>query len=212
MSPEYGATCTMFPIDQVTLDYLRFTGRDEEHLALVEAYAKAQGLWHDPGAPEPVYSEHLSLDLADVEPSLAGPARPQDRVALAAARDSFRLAIDRTPATAPTEPAAAPHHQMQDGDVVIAAITSCTNTSNPQVMVGAGLLAKKAVERGLRVQAVGQDVARARLARRHRLPPARRPHGAARAARLLPRRLRLHDLHRQLGTVAHRGERGGQGG
>ena len=150
MSPEYGATCTMFPIDQVTLDYLRFTGRDEEHLALVEAYAKAQGLWHDPGAPEPVYSEHLSLDLGDVEPSLAGPARPQDRVALAAARDSFRLAIDRPPATAPTEPAAAPHHQMQDGDVVIAAITSCTNTSNPQVMVGAGLLAQKAVERGLR--------------------------------------------------------------
>jgi aconitate hydratase len=150
MSPEYGATCTMFPIDQVTLDYLRFTGRDEEHLALVEAYAKAQGLWHDPGAPEPVYSEHLSLDLAEVEPSLAGPSRPQDRVPLAGARDSFRLAIDRTPASAPTEPAAAPHHQVQDGDVVIAAITSCTNTSNPQVMVGAGLLAQKAVERGLR--------------------------------------------------------------
>ena len=150
MSPEYGATCTMFPIDQVTLDYLRFTGRDEEHLALVEAYAKAQGLWHDPGAPEPVYSEHLSLDLGDVEPSLAGPSRPQDRVPLAGARDSFRLAIDRTPASAPTEPAAAPHHRMQDGDVVIAAITSCTNTSNPQVMVGAGLLARNAVERGLR--------------------------------------------------------------
>ena len=84
MSPEYGATCTMFPIDQVTLDYLRFTGRDEEHLALVEAYAKAQGLWHDPGAPEPVYSEHVSLDLGDVEPSLAGPSRPQDRVAAGA--------------------------------------------------------------------------------------------------------------------------------
>ena len=83
MSPEYGATCTMFPIDQVTLDYLRFTGRDEEHLALVEAYAKEQGLWHDPGAPEPVYSEYVSLDLGDVEPSLAGPSRPQDRVALA---------------------------------------------------------------------------------------------------------------------------------
>ena len=212
MSPEYGATCTMFPIDQVTLDYLRFTGRDEEHLALVEAYAKAQGLWHDPGAPEPVYSEHLSLDLGDVEPSLAGPARPQDRVALAAARDSFRLAIDRPPATAPTEPAAAPHHQMQDGDVVIAAITSCTNTSNPQVMVGAGLLAKKARRARAAVQAVGQDVARPRLACRHRLPRARRPHGAAGAARLLPRRLRLHHLHRQLGSVARRGERGGQGG
>ncbi len=150
MSPEYGATCTMFPIDQVTLDYMRFTGRDEEHLELVEAYAKAQGLWHDPTANEPVYSEHLSLDLADVEPSLAGPARPQDRVALANARDSFRVALAHPPTAAPTEPAAAPHHQMQDGDVVIAAITSCTNTSNPQVMVGAGLLAKNAVERGLR--------------------------------------------------------------
>jgi aconitate hydratase len=150
MSPEYGATCTMFPIDQVTLDYLRFTGRDEEHLALVEAYAKAQGLWHDPDAPEPVYSEYATLDLGDVEPSLAGPARPQDRVSLAAAGDAFRVALDRARRTAPTEPAAAPHHQMADGDVVIAAITSCTNTSNPQVMVGAGLLARKAVAFGLR--------------------------------------------------------------
>jgi aconitate hydratase len=150
MSPEYGATCAMFPIDQVTLDYLRFTGRDEPHLALVEAYAKAQGLWHDPSAPEPVYSEHVSLDLGDVVPSLAGPKRPQDRVPLSTARDSYRAALDRSPVTADGEPAAAPHHQMADGDVVIAAITSCTNTSNPQVMVGAGLLAKKAVALGLR--------------------------------------------------------------
>jgi aconitate hydratase len=149
MSPEYGATCTMFPIDQVTIDYLRFTGRDEQHLALVEAYAKAQGLWHDPEAPEPVYSELLSLDLAEVEPSLAGPKRPQDRVPLATAKESFRVALERTPLTAAGEPAAAPHHQMTDGDVVIAAITSCTNTSNPQVMVSAGLLAKKAVALGL---------------------------------------------------------------
>ena len=150
MSPEYGATCTMFPIDRVTIDYLRFTGRDEPHLALVEAYAKAQGLWHDAAAPEPVYSEHVSLDLRDVEPSLAGPKRPQDRVPLSTARDSFRAALDRTPVTADGEPAAAPHHQMAEGDVVIAAITSCTNTSNPQVLVGAGLLAKKAVALGLR--------------------------------------------------------------
>jgi aconitate hydratase len=149
MSPEYGATCTMFPIDQVTIDYLRFTGRDEPHLALVEAYAKAQGLWHDPEAPEPVYSEQLSLDLADVEPSLAGPKRPQDRVPLSTAKDAFRVALERTPLTAADEPAAAPHHQMTDGDVVIAAITSCTNTSNPQVMVSAGLVAKKAVALGL---------------------------------------------------------------
>ncbi len=152
MSPEYGATCTMFPIDQVTIDYMRFTGRDEPHLALVEAYAKAQGLWHNPDAPEPVYSEHLSLDLGDVEPSLAGPKRPQDRVPLASAKESFRVALERTPLSAEGEPAAAPHHQMTDGDVVIAAITSCTNTSNPQVMVGAGLLAKKAVALGLRAK------------------------------------------------------------
>ena len=150
MSPEYGATCTMFPIDRVTIDYMRFTGRDQQHLALVEAYAKAQGLWHDPSAPEPLYSEHVGLDLGDVEPSLAGPSRPQDRVALSVAGDAFRVALDRAPRTVHTKPAAAPHHEMTDGDVVIAAITSCTNTSNPQVLVGAGLLAKKAVERGLR--------------------------------------------------------------
>ena len=117
---------------------------------MVEAYARAQGLWHDPDAPEPVYSEHVSLDLGTVEPSLAGPARPQDRVALSVAGDAYRVALDRAPRTAATAPAAAPHHQMSDGDVVIAAITSCTNTSNPQVMVAAGLVAKKAVERGLR--------------------------------------------------------------
>ncbi len=152
MSPEYGATCTMFPIDQVTLDYLRFTGREASHLDLVEAYAKAQGLWHDPSAPEPVYSELVTLDLGDVVPSLAGPARPQDRVPLTTAQESFRVALDRGVQRAETAPAAAPHHQMQDGDVVIAAITSCTNTSNPQVMVAAGLLARAAVARGLRAK------------------------------------------------------------
>jgi aconitate hydratase len=150
MSPEYGATCTMFPIDQVTIDYLRFTGRDEEHLALVEAYAKAQGLWHTADGVEPVYSEYATLDLADVEPSLAGPSRPQDRVSLAGAGDAYRVALDRTPRTTTEAPAAAPHHHLSDGDVVVAAITSCTNTSNPQVMVAAGLLARNAVARGLR--------------------------------------------------------------
>jgi aconitate hydratase len=152
MSPEYGATCTMFPIDQVTLDYLRFTGREESHLELVEAYAKAQGLWHDPTAPEPVYSEVATLDLGHVVPSLAGPSRPQDRVPLTTAKESFRVALDHGVQSAATAPAAAPHHQMQDGDVVIAAITSCTNTSNPQVMVAAGLLARAAVARGLRAK------------------------------------------------------------
>jgi aconitate hydratase len=150
MSPEYGATCTMFPIDQVTIDYMRFTGRDEDHLALVEAYAKAQGLWHTADGVEPVYSEYATLDLADVEPSLAGPSRPQDRVSLSTAGDAFKAALDRAPHAA-TEPAkAAPHHLLADGDVVVAAITSCTNTSNPQVMVAAGLLAQRAVARGLR--------------------------------------------------------------
>jgi aconitate hydratase len=150
MSPEYGATCTMFPIDQVTIDYMRFTGREEEHLALVEAYAKAQGLWHTADGEEPVYSEYAELDLADVEPSLAGPSRPQDRVPLATAGDSFRVALARSPRSADAAPAAAPHHHLTDGDVVVAAITSCTNTSNPQVMVAAGLVAQRAVERGLR--------------------------------------------------------------
>ena len=150
MSPEYGATCTMFPIDQVTIDYMRFTGRDEEHLALVEAYAKAQGLWHTTDGEEPVYSEYCALDLATVEPSLAGPSRPQDRVSLTAAGDAYRVALGRPPRTADEAPAAAPHHHLGDGDVVVAAITSCTNTSNPQVMVAAGLLAQRATARGLR--------------------------------------------------------------
>ncbi|MDA8313479.1 MAG: aconitate hydratase AcnA [Actinomycetota bacterium] len=162
MSPEYGATCTVFPVDQATLDYLRFTGRQEGHLAVVEAYAKEQGLWHDPAAPHPSYSENVDLDLSTVVPSLAGPARPQDHVALAGAGKAFRAALGRTPRHAPVSPApgagaaatgvaatgVAPR-PLTDGDVVIAAITSCTNTSNPQVLVAAGLVAKNAVERGL---------------------------------------------------------------
>ncbi len=147
MSPEYGATCTIFPIDGATVDYLRFTGRDEDHLALVEAYAKAQGLWHVPGGDEPVYSETVELDLSTVVPSLAGPARPQDRVPLAGSKTAFRAALGREPVRA--GPPAGGAHELRDGDVVIAAITSCTNTSNPQVMVAAGLLARRAVERGL---------------------------------------------------------------
>jgi len=155
MSPEYGATCTVFPIDRATIDYMRFTGRAARHLAVVEAYARTQGLWHDPGAGEPVYSETLELDLGSVVPSLAGPTRPQDRVNLAGAPDSYRRAIDREPRTAPVDPArpaGGEEHALHDGDVVIAAITSCTNTSNPQVMVGAGLLAQRAVARGLRAK------------------------------------------------------------
>ncbi len=150
MSPEYGATCAIFPVDDVTLDYLRFTGRDEDHVALVEAYAKAQGLFHDPDAEEPVYSELIELDLSTVEPSIAGPSRPQDRVSLRTAKASFRQALGRDARSAPATLADGTEVGVEDGAVVVAAITSCTNTSNPQVMVAAGLLAKKAVERGLR--------------------------------------------------------------
>ena len=209
MSPEYGATCTMFPIDQVTIDYMRFTGRDEDHLALVEAYAKEQGLWHTADGIEPVYSEYATLDLADVEPSLAGPSRPQDRVALAGAGDAFRVALDRTPRTSTEPPQAAPHHLLADGDVVVAAITSCTNTSNPQVMVGAGLLAQNAVARGLRAKpwvktslAPGSRVVMDYLERAQL-------GDAARAAGVLPGRLRLHHLHRQFGPAPRRGQRSG---
>jgi aconitate hydratase len=146
MSPEYGATCTIFPIDQVTLDYLAFTGRPAAQLALVEAYAKAQGVWHHEHAPEPVYSEYVELDLATVEPSLAGPKRPQDRVSLSGARGAFRDALGREPIEVRGTDAA---DHLRDGAVVVAAITSCTNTSNPSVLIAAGLVAKKALERGL---------------------------------------------------------------
>jgi aconitate hydratase len=189
MSPEYGATCGFFPVDEQTLDYLRLTARSADRIALVEAYCKENLLWHDPDE-EPTYSEIVELDLGDVEPSLAGPRRPQDRVPLRDAKASFLSQLESFgveyegqdesvaetfPASDPTveqapgaeEPRAAPSpiavaepqrhrvpvrgadYDIEHGSVVIAAITSCTNTSNPQVMVGAGLLAKKAVERGL---------------------------------------------------------------
>ncbi len=146
MSPEYGATCTLFPIDQVTLDYLAFTGRPAAQVELVEAYAKAQGVWHHEHAPEPIYSEYVELDLSTVEPSLAGPKRPQDRVSLSGARGAFRDALGREPLEVHGIEAA---EDLKDGAVVVAAITSCTNTSNPSVLVAAGLVAKEAVSRGL---------------------------------------------------------------
>jgi aconitate hydratase len=165
MSPEYGSTCAVFPIDDETLRYMRLTGRSEAHVRVVEAYAKSQGLWLDPSV-EPVYSERVELDLSTVEPCLAGPARPQDRVPLRRARAAFGESLAKVVANRPTgtgeqapgaevtgpgtAAAGAPTgRQLSDGDVVIAAITSCTNTSNPEVMVAAGLLAKHAVERGL---------------------------------------------------------------
>jgi aconitate hydratase len=155
MSPEYGATCGIFPVDKETLTYLRLTGRTEEQIALVEAYCREQGLLHDEKTPEAQYSELLALDLGTVESSLAGPKRPQDRVPLPKARESFEQALPSLirPGKSGAKPAATGNGHLHHGSVVIAAITSCTNTSNPSVMVAAGLLAKKAVERGLQVPA-----------------------------------------------------------
>jgi aconitate hydratase len=181
MSPEYGSTCSIFPVDSATLDYLRFTGRSPERIALVETYMKEQGLFHTPESPEPFFNDTLELDLATVEPSISGPRRPQDRVALAQAKHSFHAAL---PSLLPPAPpgagkssatrdgvdgrrvgtwgegdpgdagsSAQPHvdaTDLQHGSVVIAAITSCTNTSNPSVMIGAGLLARNAVMKGLK--------------------------------------------------------------
>jgi aconitate hydratase len=202
MSPEFGSTCAMFPIDKETLRYLEFSGRSKERIEIVEAYAREQGLWHDEDSEEPTYSETLELDLGEVVPSLAGPKRPQDRVSLTESKASFRMALDgfipeadacdepleetfpASDPTAPQEPKTPHEHHSEDagagtggvqvadrvsvqaqvtletgeeveldhGHVVIAAITSCTNTSNPSVMLGAGLLAKNAVERGLQVK------------------------------------------------------------
>ena len=157
MCPEYGATVAIFPIDGLTLDYLRLTNRDASRVALVEAYARAQGMWREDGAPDLIYSETIEIDLNVVEPSLAGPKRPQDRVSLSGAKTAFASALPgmqaqvkpQAQATAVAEP---PVPGLDHGSVVIAAITSCTNTSNPAVLVAAGLLAKKAVEKGLTSQ------------------------------------------------------------
>ena len=178
MSPEYGATIAICPIDEMTLDYLRLTGRDDAHVNIVEAYAKEQGLFRTPSSVDPSYTLSIELDLSTVEPSLAGPKRPQDRVSLRQAKYKFQQAVDvmlaeRKPKAAPAEkpgedsaPAALPAstsvavadavvpgmEDLSHGSVVVAAITSCTNTSNPSVMIGAGLLARNAVQRGLKVK------------------------------------------------------------
>jgi aconitate hydratase len=151
MSPEYGSTITVFPIDEVTLRYLRLSGRSEEQVALVEAYAKEQGMWHDPGR-DPAFSEALELDLSAVVPSLAGPSRPQDRVPLDRAKAMLADTLAASGASATPTPvrlASGEEATLDHGSVTIAAITSCTNTSNPSVMLAAGLVAKKAVEKGL---------------------------------------------------------------
>ncbi|MGI9168799.1 MAG: aconitate hydratase AcnA, partial [Caulobacteraceae bacterium] len=157
MAPEYGATCGFFPITRATIDYLAATGRAPERVALVEAYAREQGLWVEPGVPDPVFSDTLELDLSTVLPSLAGPKRPQDKVLLSDAAGAFREALSgefgknaeggRVRVAVEGE-----GHDVGDGDVVIAAITSCTNTSNPSVLIAAGLVAKNAVAAGLEVK------------------------------------------------------------
>ena len=179
MAPEYGATCCIFPIDAEALNYLRLSGRDEGHIRLVEAYAKEQGLWHAPDSPHPEYSSALELNMADVRPSLAGPKRPQDRVLLQDMPASYKsamqalgngmtdkakarfmneggsTAVGTAASQAESSPPACPderHCDLGDGSVVIAAITSCTNTSNPAVMIGAGLVARNAAARGLKPQ------------------------------------------------------------
>jgi aconitate hydratase len=151
MAPEYGATCGFFGIDDKTIDYMRLTGRSEENIALVEAYAKAQGLWIVDGAADPVFTDTLELDLATVVPSLAGPKRPQDRVSLPEVDDVFNADMANTYKKAQTRvPVEGKDFDIGDGDVTIAAITSCTNTSNPGVLVAAGLVAKKADALGLK--------------------------------------------------------------
>jgi aconitate hydratase len=155
MAPEYGATCGFFPIDAETIRYLKATGRPAARVALVEAYAKKQGMWRTAKSPDPVFSDTLELDVGTVEPSLAGPKRPQDRVPLSKAAAEFRAALTDGFAVADGDkrvPVAGAEHGLGHGDVVIAAITSCTNTSNPSVMLGAGLLARNAANRGLKVK------------------------------------------------------------
>jgi aconitate hydratase len=153
MSPEFGSTAAIFPVDAVTIDYLRLTGRSEEQLALVEAYSKAQGLWFDPAA-EPNFSEYLELDLSTVVPSISGPKRPQDRIVLSEAKGKFEQDVKNYGAGKPAQVSVAggDSFELKSGDVAIAAITSCTNTSNPSVMLAAGLLARNAVEKGLKTK------------------------------------------------------------
>jgi aconitate hydratase len=157
MCPEYGATIAIFPIDAMTLDYLRLSGRDPSRIELVEAYAKAQGIFREPGSPDSEYTETIEVDLGTIESSLAGPKRPQDRVSLKTAKQGFAQALPGMMVAKPssgggTAVAAPPELAIDHGAVVIAAITSCTNTSNPSVMIGAGLVARKAVEKGLTVK------------------------------------------------------------
>ena len=207
MAPEYGATCGFFPIDQKTIDFLKVTGRADDRIALVEAYAKAQGMWRDAQTPDPVFTDSLSLDMGDVRPSLAGPKRPQDRVLLDGAKPGFAQSMEtefkKAADIAKRYPVDGANYDIGHGDVVIAAITSCTNTSNPSVMIGAGLLARNAVAKGLR----SKPWVKTSLAPGSKVvvgisgePPACRKISMRLGFNLVG--LRLHHLHRQLRSDA----------
>ena len=229
MAPEYGATCGIFPIDAETLRYLELSGRPKGLIRLVEAYYRAQGMFREPGAPEAHYSDTLALDLSTVQPSLAGPRRPQDRVALSDAKTSFHKALQEMLAVPTTKAkkslavasdaaamvseggGLAESHssgnghvaeQLHHGSVVIAAITSCTNTSNPSVMLAAGLLAKEGRRAGTLDQALGQGEPGTRVEGGDRLPQGRRGRLRPRRPPVQPGRIRLHHLHRQLGSAS----------
>ncbi|NKB19857.1 MAG: aconitate hydratase AcnA [Alphaproteobacteria bacterium] len=152
MAPEYGATCGFFPIDSETINFLNATGRDADQVALVEAYAKEQGMWRDANSPDPIFTDTLSLDISTVEPSLAGPRRPQDRVALSGMPENFAKELPSWDASKGEVAVEGMDYTMKDGHVAIAAITSCTNTSNPSVLMAAGLVARNAVAKGMKVK------------------------------------------------------------
>ncbi len=225
MAPEYGATCGIFPVDGETLRYMELTGRPAEQIELAEAYAKAQGMWREDGAEPAAYTDVLELDLGDVQPSLAGPKRPQDRILLSAMEDTYHknmapIEEAREDAgdggTAVAEAAAeviladGQAFTLKDGAVVIAAITSCTNTSNPAVMVAAGLLARKARALGLQVKP-WENLAGPRLQGGYGISFPVRAVGGFGSAALQPGGLWLHHLHRQLRPAGRRNQLGDSG-
>ena len=205
MAPEYGATCGFFPVDKETINYLTMSGRDSHRIALVEAYCKAQGLYRDAGSADPVFTDTLSLELGDVVPSMAGPKRPEGRIALTDIKSGFETALTgeykKLGEHAIRVPVEGKPFDLGHGDVVIAAITSCTNTSNPSVLIAAGLLARNAANRGLTSQTLGQNFAGAGIAGRCGLPHAVGVAVLSRQARIQSGRFWLHDLHRELGSA-----------
>ena len=197
MAPEYGATCGIFPIDEESLRYLRLSGRDEQHVQMIEAYAREQGMFREPGAKPAEYSDILELDMADVVPSIAGPKRPEDRISLKDAGQVIREAVANadTGTNSVQVTVEDESFELNNGDIVVAAITSCTNTSNPQVMLGAGLLARNALAKGLKVKPwVKTSLAPGSLVVKEYLDKANF-NGVFRRSWLSCRWLRLYHLH-----------------